>query len=112
MDHHAIHLHGHYFKVTATDGGRIPVSAQWPETTVLVPVGSVRDIEFIASENGDWALHCHMTHHVMNQMGHDFRNVIGLEKATSADQIRRLLPDYMPMGEDGMGEMVLHIEKG
>ena len=112
MDHHAIHLHGHYFKVTATDGGRIPVPAQWPETTVLVPVGSARDIEFIASENGDWALHCHMTHHVMNQMGHDFRNVIGLEKATSADQIRRLLPDYMPMGEDGMGEMGLHIEKG
>ena len=53
-----------------------------------------------------------MTHHVMNQMGHDFRNVIGMKKATAADQISRLLPDYMPMGEDGMGEMGIHIEKG
>ncbi len=112
MDHHSIHLHGHYFKVAATNGGRLPVSAQWPETTVLVPVGSTRDIEFIASENGDWPLHCHMTHHVMNQMGHNFRNVIGMKKATAADQISRLLPDYMPMGEDGMGEMGIHIEKG
>ena len=76
------------------------------------PVGSTRDIEFIASENGDWPLHCHMTHHVMNQMGHNFRNVIGMKKATAADQISRLLPDYMPMGEDGMGEMGIHIEKG
>ena len=37
MDHHPIHLHGYHFKVTATDGGPIPESAQWPETTVLVP---------------------------------------------------------------------------
>ena len=71
MDHHSIHLHGHYFKVVATDGGQIPVSAQWPETTVIVPTGASRDIEFIASEEGDWAFHCHMTHHGMNQMGHN-----------------------------------------
>ena len=112
MDHHSIHLHGHYFKVTATDGGPIPLSAQRPETTILVPVGSTRDMEFIASENGDWAIHCHMTHHVMNQMGHNFRNVVGMKKATAVEQIRRLLPDYMPMGEDGMSEMGKHIEKG
>jgi FtsP/CotA-like multicopper oxidase with cupredoxin domain len=68
MDHHPVHLHGHYFKVTATDGGPLPVSAQWPETTVLVPVGSTRDIELIADVPGDSAFHCHMTHHVMNQM--------------------------------------------
>src|SRR5688572_10509942 len=40
MDHHPIHMHGHHFKVVATDGGQIPVSAQLPETTVLVPVGT------------------------------------------------------------------------
>lgn len=48
MDHHPIHLHGLFFKVIATDGGDIPESAQWPETTVLVSVGSTRTIEFIA----------------------------------------------------------------
>jgi FtsP/CotA-like multicopper oxidase with cupredoxin domain len=79
MDHHPIHLHGHYFKVTATDGGTIPVSAQWPETTVLVPVGSTRDVELIADAPGDWAMHCHMTHHVMNQMGHGIPNMIGVK---------------------------------
>lgn len=73
MEHHPIHLHGHGFLVTETDGGAIPPSAQWPEATVLVPVGSTRTIEFIAHAPGDWALHCHMTHHGMNQMGHDPR---------------------------------------
>ena len=24
---------------------------------------------------GDWAFHCHMTHYVMNQMGHQFLNM-------------------------------------
>ncbi|MBI1924448.1 copper oxidase [Candidatus Poribacteria bacterium] len=111
-DHHPIHLHGHYFKVTATDGGRVPPSAQWPESTVLVPVGTTRDIEFVASAPGDWAIHCHMTHHVMNQMGHEFPNVVGIKKGNLDQKIRRLLPAYMTMGETGMGDMGVHIESG
>ena len=35
---------------TETDGGDIPKSAQWPETTVLVPTGSTRTIEFVADD--------------------------------------------------------------
>ena len=112
MDHHPIHLHGHYFNITATDGGRIPKSGQWPETTVLVPVGTTRDVEFVASEPGDWAMHCHMTHHLMNQMGHDFPNVVGMDKGNIDRKIRQLLPAYMTMGEDGMGEHGVHIEAG
>ena len=68
MDHHPIHLHGHRFWITETDGGVIPESARWPETTVLVPTGSTRTIELVADNPGDWPLHCHMTHHLMNQM--------------------------------------------
>lgn len=105
MDHHPIHLHGYYFKVTATDGGRIPQDARWPETTVLVPTGSTRDIEFVADEPGDWAMHCHMTHHVMNQMGHGIPNMIGVEPGKYDQGVRRLLPNYMTMGQTGMGEM-------
>lgn len=105
MDHHPIHLHGHYFKVVATDGGPLPLSAQWPETTVLVPVGSTRDIEFIASAPGDWALHCHMTHHVMNQMGHNIPNMIGMEPGALDEKISSLLPGYMTMGQQGMHDM-------
>jgi FtsP/CotA-like multicopper oxidase with cupredoxin domain len=105
MDHHPIHLHGHYFKIVATDGGQIPVAAQWPESAVLVPTGSTRDIEFIADAPGDWPLHCHMTHHVMNQMGHGIPNMIGVKPETLDQRVRPLLPQYMTMGQTGMGEM-------
>jgi FtsP/CotA-like multicopper oxidase with cupredoxin domain len=105
MDHHPIHLHGYQFKITETDGGRIPESAQWPETTVLVPVGSTRTVEFVADEPGDWAMHCHMTHHVMNQMGHEFPNMIGVRPGAIDRKVQRLIPDYMTMGHEGMGDM-------
>jgi FtsP/CotA-like multicopper oxidase with cupredoxin domain len=102
MDHHPIHLHGHQFRITETDGGEIPESGRWPETTVLVPVGSTRTIEFVAEEPGDWALHCHMTHHLMNQMGHDFPNMVGVEPGNLDAKVRTLLPGYMTMGQTGM----------
>jgi len=105
MDHHPIHLHGYYMKLIATDGGDIPESAQWPETTVLVAVGSTRTVEFIADNPGDWAMHCHMTHHVMNQMGHSLPNMIGVKPDTIDQKVRPLLPGYMSMGQDGMGDM-------
>lgn len=105
MDHHPIHMHGHYFKVTATDGGQIPVAAQWPEATVLVPVGSTRDVELVADSAGDWPIHCHMTHHAMNQMGHGARNMIGVKPGPSDTQTEKLVPGYMTMGQDGMGDM-------
>jgi hypothetical protein len=105
MDHHPIHLHGYQFKITETDGGQIAESAQQPETTVLVPVGSTRTIEFVADEPGDWAMHCHMTHHVMNQMGHGFPNMIGVNPGDLDKKVQRLLPGYMTMGPTGMAEM-------
>jgi manganese oxidase len=105
MDHHPMHLHGYQFRITETDGGPIAESAQWPETTVIVPVGSTRTIEFVADEPGDWALHCHMTHHVMNQMGHELPNMIGMAPGQLDQRVRRLLPGYMTMGQEGMGDM-------
>lgn len=105
MDHHPIHLHGYYFKITETDGGQIAEAGQWPATTVLVAVGETRTIEFVADNPGDWALHCHMTHHVMNQMGHEFPNMIGVKPGDLDEKIRSLLPDYMTMGQEGMGDM-------
>ncbi len=105
MDHHPIHLHGHYFKVTGTDGGPVPVSAQIADSTILVPVGSTRDVELITDNPGDWPVHCHMTHHVMNQMGHDIPNMIGVDPGKLDHHTRPLLPGYMTMGQDGMGDM-------
>ncbi len=71
MTNHPIHLHGHHFAVSCTDGGWVPESAQWPEATIDVPVGTVRAIDFVADAPGDWAFHCHKSHHTMNAMGHD-----------------------------------------
>lgn len=105
MDHHPIHLHGYHFKVTETDAGPIPESAQQPQTTVLVPVGSTRTFDFIADAPGDWIMHCHMTHHVMNQMGHNVPNLIGVKTNGLDKKVKNLLPAYMTMGETGMGEM-------
>jgi manganese oxidase len=105
MDHHPIHIHGHAWKIIETDGGPIPEEGQWPEVTVLVPVGSTRTVEFVANNPGDWAMHCHMTHHTMNQMGHAFPNIVGIEPGKLDKQVRTFLPGYMTMGQDGMGDM-------
>jgi hypothetical protein len=68
MDHHPIHMHGHQFYVTGTEGGRIRRAAEVPENTVLVGVAQARDVEFVADNPGDWHFHCHLPHHMMNQM--------------------------------------------
>ncbi len=110
MDHHPFHLHGYAFKVTETDGGEIPEEAQWPEVTVLVSVGQTRNIEFIADNPGDWALHCHMTHHTMNQMGHGLPNMVGVTASEVDKKVGGLLPGYMTMGTNGMGDMGKHAQ--
>jgi len=105
MTSHPIHLHGYHFRQTATDGGRIPESAQWPMTTVNVPVGATVDIEWVADRPGDWALHCHKSHHTMNAMGHGIPNMIGVnQRGELAKRVNNLLPAYMAMGSTGMAE--------
>ncbi len=112
MDHHPIHLHGHTFEVVATDGGPVPASARHPETSVLVPVGTTRTIEFVARAPGDWAMHCHMTHHVMNQMGHNVANLVGADMQGVDAKLGRVVPGYMTMGAGGMAEMsAMHMQQ-
>ncbi|MDP3668120.1 MAG: copper oxidase [Telluria sp.] len=107
MTNHPIHLHGHRFEVTGTDGGWIPRSARWPEVTTDIAVGQMRAIEFIADAPGDWAFHCHKSHHTMNAMGHAVPTMIGVDHRGVASKINRLVPDYMVMGDKGgsMGGM-------
>ena len=68
MDHHPMHIHGHQFEITGTEGGRVRTTALDPGNTVLVGVAQARDIEFVANNPGDWHFHCHLPHHMMNQM--------------------------------------------
>jgi len=105
MTNHPIHKHGAPFTVTCTDGGWVPESARIPEVTTDVPVGAMRAFEFTADEPGDWAIHCHKSHHTMNAMGHEVKTFIGVNKDTARKVIKKLVPDYMPMGSAGMAEM-------
>ncbi len=68
MDHHPIHLHGNQFVQTGTEGGRAPESSWYPMNTVLVGVAQARVIEFDARYPGSWMVHCHLPHHMMNNM--------------------------------------------
>jgi FtsP/CotA-like multicopper oxidase with cupredoxin domain len=105
MTNHPIHLHGHEFLVTGTDGGPTPKSTRQYEVTTDIAVGQMRQIEFLADEPGDWAFHCHKSHHTMNAMGHDVPTMIGVDHRQVARRITQLIPDYMVMGERGMADM-------
>ncbi len=105
MTNHPIHMHGYDFEVTCTDGGWVPEGARWPEVTVDCAIGQMRAFEFDANAPGDWAIHCHKSHHTMNPMGHDVPTMIGVDHRGIAKRIVQLSPDYMVMGERGMADM-------
>ncbi len=105
MTNHPIHLHGYDFEVTGTDGGWVKESARWPEVTTDIPVGAMRAIEFTANAPGDWAFHCHKSHHTMGPMGHSVPTMIGVDHRGLARRMVTLVPDFMTMGERGMADM-------
>ena len=43
-----------------------------------------------------------MTHHTMNQMGDEFPNLIGIRTEGLDQKMRKLVPGYMTMGNEGM----------
>jgi manganese oxidase len=89
MDHHPIHLHGFTFAITGNEAGRLP-EAQWiRRNTVLVGVAQAQDIEFDANTPGSWMLHCHLPHHMMNQMTSNVGSMtrIGSGISSSADML-------------------------
>ena len=115
IDHHPMHLHGHTFWVTGTEGGRIPESAWIPSNNTLVGVAQVREVEFIANNPGDWLIHCHMFHHMMNHMtsmvgpmaghsmggmpaGQGMQNSLGMLSLGRAEPMRRELGPALGRG--------------
>ena len=58
---HAMHLHGHHFRVLSRDGS--PASREdWRDTELMAPRETV-EIAFVADNPGKWLLHCHMLEH-------------------------------------------------
>ena len=60
---HPMHLHGHQFRVVATDGNPVPEPAQLTRNTLPLLPGETYDIEFIADNPGVWLFHCHELQH-------------------------------------------------
>jgi manganese oxidase len=112
MHEHPIHIHGAAFELTGTDAGWLPTTARHTETTMLVPVGGIRVGECVFEEPGDWAIHCHKSHHTMNAMGHVVPNMLGVNQDGLEEKIQQLVPEYMAMGESGMAEHAAHSAMG
>ena len=106
MTNHPIHLHGHEFEVSCTDGGWTRPESRWPEVTVDCAVGQMRAVDFVANEPGDWAFHCHKSHHTMNAMGHTVKTYVGVDLNSMRKQISSVVKGgYMPMGATGGADM-------
>jgi hypothetical protein len=114
MDHHPMHLHGNQFVVTGSEGGRMPQATWHDQNTVLVGVAQARDVEFEAKYPGDWMLHCHLPHHMMNQMmsmvgpithvGHGLHTGAGMEEGMGIiRQANALSEELGPALGRGMG---------
>lgn len=58
---HAMHLHGHHFRVLARDGQSVD-EPDWRDT-LLMGRGEQVQIGFVADNPGKWVLHCHMLEH-------------------------------------------------
>jgi hypothetical protein len=104
MDHHPIHVHGHTFVVTGTEGGRQPKTTWGPKNTVLVGVAEASDVEFVANNPGDWMIHCHLPHHMMNQMssvaGPMTRGSNGMPAGLGMEEGMGILREGHAMSED------------
>ncbi len=104
MDHHPIHLHGFTFWETGREGARQQESAWTRGNTVLVGVAQGKDIEFVADRPGDWMLHCHLPHHMMNQMASNVGPMTrvgrGMGAGGSMEQGMGMLRDGGPLSDN------------
>jgi hypothetical protein len=109
MDHHPMHLHGHTFWITGTEGGRIPETAWIPTNNVVVGVGQSRDVEFIANNPGDWMIHCHILHHMMNHMVSMVGPMPGMGATHDGEHSSKAIP-AMPGGNLASGQLGAGLE--
>jgi len=64
---HAMHLHGHHFKVLQEGEGADSLKGAWRDTT-LIQGGESQKLVFPADNPGKWLLHCHMVEHTAGGM--------------------------------------------
>jgi FtsP/CotA-like multicopper oxidase with cupredoxin domain len=59
---HAMHIHGHHFRIINREGSTIDEGSPWRDTFVVGP-RQTTSISFLADNPGKWLLHCHMLEH-------------------------------------------------
>ena len=105
MDSHPIHFHGHVWETTYADGGPIPKSARWPS-------GDQRRAARHHAHDGvrrrqprrlAFPLPQEPPRHERHDARHPQR--AGREAQGVCDQMNKLVPGYMQMGETGMHGM-------
>lgn len=59
---HAMHVHGHHFRIVERSGNRVDEGNPWRDTFLIGPQQTTR-IAFVADNPGNWLFHCHMLEH-------------------------------------------------
>lgn len=59
---HAMHTHGHHFRVVERSGATADDGKPWRDTFLIGPQQTTK-IAFVADNPGKWLLHCHMLEH-------------------------------------------------
>ena len=59
---HAMHTHGHHFRVIARSGAEVDDGKPWRDTFLIGPEQTT-SIAFVADNPGKWLYHCHMLEH-------------------------------------------------
>lgn len=64
---HAMHVHGHHFRIIERGGSTIDEGRPWRDTFLVGPQQTTT-IAFVADNPGKWLLHCHMLEHAAGGM--------------------------------------------
>tara|TARA_R110002020_G_scaffold192228_2_gene392273 strand:+ start:968 stop:2359 length:1392 start_codon:yes stop_codon:yes gene_type:complete len=59
---HAMHVHGHHFRVISRSGSEVDEGEPWRDTFLIGPEQTT-NIAFVADNPGKWLYHCHMLEH-------------------------------------------------
>ena len=59
---HAMHIHGHHFRVLPENGNDEEKAGPWRDTFIVF-AAKTKTIAFVADNPGKWLLHCHMLEH-------------------------------------------------
>lgn len=69
---HAMHVHGHHFRVLSRSGAQVEDGQPWRDT-FLIGAQQTTEIAFVADNPGKWLYHCHMLEHAAAGMNSWFQ---------------------------------------